>query len=268
MSSPGSLDKKKIAKSFSRYAETYDRFANLQKSLARELVDTVKSLGISPANILDIGTGTGEVAFLLHQAYPKAKITGCDIAPGMIEKADEKNRFDNLSFDICDAEFLPYKNKTFDLAASSTAFQWMESLVRAFAEAYRVLKDSSHFVFITFGPDSLSELKKAYRLKVDENAQYLHEYKTVSEVGFLLEQCDFKVVSLSSRSVKSVYPNFREMQKTIKSIGALNASVALPKGLRSKSKIKEMVKFYESNYRLEDQIYATYEIIEAVCVKT
>jgi len=268
MNFQGSFDKNKIARSFSRYARTYDRFANLQKNLAGNLMETVRSLKISPKKILDIGTGTGEMAFLLHNDFPNAKIWGCDIAPGMVKKSMEKNKFEGITFEVCDAEFLPYKDKTFDLVVSNTVYQWVEELARAFSEARRVLKDSCYFAFITFGPDSLSELKKSYRLKVDEKAEYLHEYKTVSEVGSLLERCDLKVASLSSRSVRTVYPDFREMQKTIKSIGALNASVNLPKGLRSRKKIKELIKYYESNYRLEDHVYATYEIIEAVCVKT
>jgi len=267
MRSENLFDKERIAREFSRHAGTYDKFASLQNSLAKELVNSVRAFKISPKTILDIGTGTGEVAFLLQNVFRDAKITGCDIAPGMIERAKQKNRSKNITFEVCDAEIMPYKDKTFDLVVSNTTYQWVENLYRAFAEADRVLKPSGHFVFITFGPDSLNELKRAYRLTVDEKAEYLHEYMTVSEIGTILENAGFKVVSLSSRSVRSVYDNFREMQKTIKNIGALNASTKLPKGLRSKKRIRDFEKYYEDHYMLGDNIYATYEVIEAVCVK-
>lgn len=265
--SENSLDKNKIARSFSRYAQTYDKFAGLQKQLAKELVDTVKKLDISPNNILDIGTGTGEVAFLLQALFPNAKIKGCDLAPGMIQVAKQKNISKNISFDVADAEVLPYRPETFDLVVSSTTYQWVENLRAAFGEANRVLKNKCNFVFTTFGPDSLKELKTSFRLNVDENAEYLHTYKTLSEIASLLELSEFKVINLNSRLVRTVYPNLREMLKKIKSIGALNASAKLPKGLRSKSKIKKMTEHYERIYCMEDSIYATYEIIEAVCVK-
>jgi malonyl-CoA O-methyltransferase len=267
MNSEHFLDKSKIARSFTRFAETYDKFASLQKQLAIQLVDAIRSLNLSPKNILDIGTGTGEVAFLLHDFFPNAKITGCDIAPGMIKKATQKNPHKCISFEICDAESLPYPDNEFDLIVSSTTYQWVEDLQKAFSEAKRVLKDKCNFLFITFGPDSLMELKKSYKLTVDEKAEYLHEYRTVSEIGKLLESCGLKVSNLNSKIVRTIYSNFREMQKTIKNIGALNASTNLPKGLRSKEKIRALIKYYETTYRLDDSIYATYEIIEAACKK-
>jgi len=230
------FDKEKIAREFSRHAETYDKFASLQNSLARELVEIIRALKISPKTILDIGTGTGEVAFLLQDLFGNSKIIGCDIAPGMIEKARQKNKSANIAFDLADAEILPYKSGSFDLVASNTTYQWVENLKRAFAEAARVLKDSGHFAFITFGPDSLMELKKAYKLTVDEKAEYLHEYKTISELGNLLENIGFKVLSLNSRSVRTAYENFKEMQKTIKNIGAINASTKLNSDARKCSR--------------------------------
>jgi malonyl-CoA O-methyltransferase len=268
MNSQDFLDKKKIALSFSRSAETYDQFSQLQKSLAKELARSVGSLKISPKDILDVGTGTGEVTFLLHEQFKDARITGCDIAPGMIEKASQKNRSKNMKFEIADAEKLPYESDHFDLVVSSTTYQWVEDIEKAFSEAKRVLKKNGYFAFITFGPESLIELKKSFKFTVDETAEYLHEYKTVGEISAILEGCGFKVDKIVSRLVRSVYSDFKDMFRTIKGIGALNATTKLPGGLRGRSKIKSLIKYYESNYRLDGSIYATYEVIEAVCVKT
>ena len=261
------MDKRRIALSFSRAAETYDLFSQLQKHLANELAKTISSLKISPKNILDIGTGTGTVAFLLHGKFGDARITGCDIAPGMIEKAVQKNRSGNMIFEVADAENLPYGDGSFDLVASSTTYQWVERLDAAFAEAERVLKKTGHFAFITLGPESLAELKKSFKFTVDETAKYLHEYKTIGEISTILETCGFKVIRIDSRHVRVAYSDFKDMFRTIKGIGALNATTELPKGLRGRSKIRSLIKYYESNYRMEDNIYATYEVIEAVCVK-
>jgi len=267
MNLQSSLNKKKIALSFSRAAETYDQFSRLQKHLANELAQTISSLNISPKDILDIGTGTGEVAFLLHEKFGDARITGCDIATGMIEKAVQKNRSGNMTFEVADAESLPYGDGSFDLVASSTTYQWVEHLDTAFAEAGRVLRKPGHFAFITLGPESLAELKKSFKFTVDETAEYLHEYKTIGEISTLLETCGFKVVRIGSKLVRTAYSDFKDLFRTIKGIGALNATTELPKGLRGRSKIRGLIKYYESNYRLGGSIYATYEIIEAVCIK-
>ncbi|MFH1709967.1 MAG: methyltransferase domain-containing protein, partial [bacterium] len=154
------MDKKRIAKSFSRSAEHYDEFAGLQRTLAKELMESISALGISPSDILDIGTGTGGVAFLLGAKFKNSNIAGCDIAPGMIKKAIHNNRYKNVTFEVADAENLPFADGRFDLVASSTTLQWIDDLAQAFSHAKRVLKRGGHFAFITFGPKTLTELKQ------------------------------------------------------------------------------------------------------------
>jgi len=265
MNSQDFLDKNKIAQSFSRSAEKYDEFAHLQQQLAKEMVDAIQPLKIHPKSILDIGTGTGEVAFLLHEIYKDAKITGCDLAPGMIKKAKQKNTTKKIDFEVGDAEDLPYPDKTFDLVVSSTTYQWVEDLERAFAEAKRVMKPGSYFVFTTFGPESLNELKKSYKLIVDEKAGYLHKYRSIEDIREILRSGGFDCQNIELKMVKTIYESFRKMQKTIKSIGAVNASIDLPKGLRNREKIENLIKYYETNYSTGKGVYATYEVIRIIC---
>jgi ubiquinone/menaquinone biosynthesis C-methylase UbiE len=75
MTSPNSLNKEqrnkeKIVRAFSRSSKTYDKYASLQKTLAKELVETVRNLRLKPNKILDIGTGTGEAAFAFKRYSP------------------------------------------------------------------------------------------------------------------------------------------------------------------------------------------------------
>ncbi len=267
MSSPDSLDKSKIARSFSRAAKTYDKYANLQQSLAKELVDAVGSLKIKPVNILDIGTGTGEAAFLLKEAYPSAKITGIDIAPGMIDIAKSKPQSSGINFEVADAERLPYKSGSFDLVVSASTLHWVADIRKAFREAFRMLKEDGCFIFETFGPDTLIELRSSFMLKVDSSADYFHEYLSMDEIRKILEQCQFNVLNISSKNLKQLYDNSREIFKTIKGLGAMNASRRLPEGLRSKSKIKDLIEYYQKNFRSGDHIFATYQVISSVCKK-
>ena len=259
------MDKKKIAISFSRSAEHYDEFARLQKDLAKELIETISTLKIEPAEILDIGTGTGGVAFLLGAKFKNSKIIGCDIAPGMIRRAIHNNSYENVSFEIADAENLPFADKKFDLVVSSTTFQWVENIDKAFSEAKRVLKPGGHFAFITFGPKTLSELKQNYKIAFGAEANYLHKFKNMREIRAALKTTAFETLKLSSNTMREFYPDFRTFFKSLKGLGALNASTDLPKGLRSRSKMNALIKHYEANSRIKDQVYATFEVIRALC---
>ncbi|MFH0886555.1 MAG: methyltransferase [bacterium] len=77
------IDKNKVRKHFNKSAATYDEYAGLQKRIAEELVEQVKSLGIKPRSILDIGAGTGYVSLSLAKVFPQSKVVSFDIAHGM-----------------------------------------------------------------------------------------------------------------------------------------------------------------------------------------
>lgn len=265
MRSQSSLDKSRIERSFSRSAERYDEFARLQKELSQELLDMISSLKIAPSDILDIGTGTGGVVSLLSYKFKEARIVGCDIAPGMIKKAIQKHPQENITFEVADAEALPFANKSFDLVVSSTTYQWINDLPKAFAEAKRVLRPGGFFTFITFGPKTLTELKRNYRIAFGGEANYLHKFRNAREIQPILKAAGFEVLKSSSNTMREFYPDFRAFFRSLKGLGALNASPDLPKGLRPKAKMNELIRLYEANCRIGKQVYATYEVIRALC---
>jgi SAM-dependent methyltransferase len=63
-----------------------------------------------------VATGTGEVA--LRAARGGADVVGIDIAPAMIEAARAKPGADQISFDVGDAQALPYEDASFDVVSS------------------------------------------------------------------------------------------------------------------------------------------------------
>lgn len=259
------MDKKKIAASFSRSAEKYDEFAGLQKRLARDLISSLPYIKGDAFKILDIGSGTGEVAFLLAEKFKRASIKGCDLALGMVRKAINKNRFPNVDFEVADAEALPYPEAAFDLVVSSTTYQWVENLSKAFTESKRVLKPGGFFAFITFGPKTLSELKRNYKIAFDSEADYLHSYRNMREISAMLKAAGFEVLRNNSDTIREFYPDFKTFFRSLKGLGALNAAANLPKGLRSRAKMASLIKAYDANSRIGKQVYATYETIRILC---
>ena len=104
-----------------------DSFAPVQAAL--EAVDP-------PRRALDLGTGTGSVAFMLAQRFPKAEIVGADLAPAMLAEARRKITPDlqgRVRFDEADAERLPYADEWFDLATLSNMIPFFDELDRVVA---------------------------------------------------------------------------------------------------------------------------------------
>ncbi|MBI3813976.1 MAG: methyltransferase domain-containing protein, partial [Nitrospinae bacterium] len=120
------IDKSVIKTSFSKRADTYDKFASFQKEIANLLLSEIYKRDFSPKNILDIGSGTGNISINLAENYKFSNIVACDIAHGMSVFAQGKrNGQSNIHIATADTETLPYPSNSFDLIASNLMFQWV-----------------------------------------------------------------------------------------------------------------------------------------------
>jgi SAM-dependent methyltransferase len=96
----------------------------------------------SPALVLDVGCGTGEVLSRLARVFPKASFTGLDLEESHLERARAKNApfGDRVRFQRDDAMHLSLKDAQFDLAISRHVLQALPDARRAVQEMVRVLK--------------------------------------------------------------------------------------------------------------------------------
>ena len=89
-----------------------------------------------PVRILDLGTGTGVVAFALAERYPAAKLVGIDLSPGMIEEARRKlppGLAGRVGFEVGDAAALACADGAFDLVVLSNMIPFFDELARVVA---------------------------------------------------------------------------------------------------------------------------------------
>jgi len=104
-----------------------------------------------PENILDIATGTGDLAISLTSTNAK-EIIGLDISDGMLEvgrkKISSKNLDGIISMIIGDSEDLPFEDNTFDAITVAFGVRNFEHLEKGLAEILRVLKPNGIFVIL------------------------------------------------------------------------------------------------------------------------
>ena len=89
-----------------------------------------------PRRVLDLGTGTGNVAFEVAGRFPEAEVVGADLAPAMLVEARRKTPPDlegRLRFDEADAERLPYADEWFDLVTLGNMIPFFDELDRVVA---------------------------------------------------------------------------------------------------------------------------------------
>ena len=99
---------------------------------------------LPPGPLLDIGTGTGDVALALHAAFAGRQVIGLDLAPAMLQIARQKSR-DSVALARGDVLRLPFADASFAGAATAFTVRNVASLDTALKEIRRVLQPGARF---------------------------------------------------------------------------------------------------------------------------
>tara|TARA_Y100001960_G_C14423217_1_gene703942 strand:- start:76 stop:789 length:714 start_codon:yes stop_codon:yes gene_type:complete len=163
----GTEKKTLVTKLFNDIARSYD-FFNHFFSFGVDYYwrsRLVKKTNVSKQDlVLDVATGTGDVAFNL--ASRAQHVTGLDIASEMIKIANQKNskkNFDNIKFIVGDGEKLPFEDKTFDVITIAFGFRNIANQEGALKEFNRVLKDSGRLFILEFSQPKSKFFGMLYR---------------------------------------------------------------------------------------------------------
>lgn len=262
---PGTKDKRTIARSFGRAAVTYDAVAGLQRSVGKTLINKITQPA-TPARMLDLGCGTGYFCHQLAQRFPDAQLFGLDLAEAMVNFARKQTSAAGISgFWLCgDAEQLPVRDAAFDLIFSSLVIQWCDHLPQLFAELYRVVQPGGRIAFSTLGPDTLHELKTAWRA-VDDYV-HVNEFASLEAVERALRQAGFQIEQWQVEKRVLHFPRLVDLTRELKSLGAHNMNPGRAEGLTGRQKITRLKNAYEA-FRTVDGLPATYEVIYSVAVR-
>lgn len=141
------------------------------------------------STVLDLGTGTGYIAFPLAKRYLDAKIIGLDIVEETLKRNSKKaieEKLDNLSFVSYDGYRLPFENDTIDAIITRYALHHFPDIEQALSEIYRILKHNGKLIISDPTPnknDYCGFVDKFMKMKPDGHNRfyYLDEYKEMLE---------------------------------------------------------------------------------------
>jgi demethylmenaquinone methyltransferase/2-methoxy-6-polyprenyl-1,4-benzoquinol methylase len=117
-----------------------------------------------PGKIVDLATGTGDLALAIQKKLPDAELVAVDFLPEMLQLARQKGVQRAV---IADAMRLPFADSSFDCVTVAFGLRNMENWGAALSEMARVLKTGSHLLILEFSLPHLSILRSLYRF-------YLH----------------------------------------------------------------------------------------------
>jgi len=121
----------------------------------------------NPKTVLDIATGTGDLAILMTNTSAE-KIIGLDISAGMLEvgrnKIKAKNLSDKIEMILADSENMPFEDNTFDAITVAFGVRNFENLEKGLTEILRVLKPAGIFVILETSVPDKTPYKQGYTI--------------------------------------------------------------------------------------------------------
>lgn len=139
--------KKQVASMFNAIAKRYDfinRFLSARADVRWRKKTILELKSINPQHILDVATGTADMALLADKLLHPKQIIGVDISEGMLDigrKKILKRRLENdIVLQIADSETLPFEDNKFDAIMVAFGVRNFENLEKGLSEIWRVLR--------------------------------------------------------------------------------------------------------------------------------
>ncbi len=257
-------EKRAVRRSFERAARTYDSNNVLQCEVGLRLLKHLDPIRIDPSLVVDIGCGTGLFFDPLRKRFPRADLVGVDIARPMLEIAARRTSWIARALRrphprlICgDAERLPLAHASASFMFSNLALQWTRP-ERVFEEAARVVSTGGLFMFSTFGPDTLKELRAAFAAV--DGFQHVNAFVDMHDLGDALVHAGFVDPVMEMEVITLEYASVEAVARDLKAIGAHNSLPGRPRGLSGRGRWRDLLAAYEKARR-NGVLPATYEVI-------
>ncbi len=209
--------KEQVAKMFDNISDNYD---NLNRVISfgvdvkwrKKILKMVSAK--NPSTILDVATGTGDLAILLSNTKAK-KIIGLDISAGMLEvgkqKIAQKNFSNRIEMVLGDSEKIPFEDNSFDAITVAFGIRNFENLELGLSEILRVLKPNGIFVILETSVPEKFPFKQGYNF-------YTKNILPLIGKMFSKDKVAYKYLSDSA----SIFPYGKALNNILEKIGFID----------------------------------------------
>ena len=211
--------KGQISRMFDNIAPYYD-FLNRFLSLGIDTIWRKKAISYlkeqNPKMVLDVATGTGDLAIEIARQLDVEKIIGVDIANEMLEigrkKLKSKELNNLIELQLGDSENLAFPDNTFDAATVAFGVRNYEHLELGLKEMKRVLKENGQLVVLEFSKPTIFPFKQLFNFYFKYILPFIGRFTSK----------DPKAYSYLYESVQA-FPDGDDFLKVLEKVGYKNA---------------------------------------------
>ena len=163
--------KEQVAEMFDDIAPKYDflnRFLSAGIDVRWRKKALSKLIPYRPRTILDVATGTGDVAIMAARMLQPEKVIGIDISRGMLELGRKKllkeGLTDRIELQSGDSEAIKFPDASFDAVTVAFGVRNFENLEKGLSEIRRVLKPGGQLIVLEFSKPSIPGIQQLYSI--------------------------------------------------------------------------------------------------------
>lgn len=207
-----------------RFDRAADRFheADFVHRVTREgLLERMRPMTASAKTVIDLGSAGGAAIPLLEKRFRGARVVAVDFSAGMLQVVRSKRTLLSKRRAVqADARALPFADGSIDVIFSNLLLPWVGDPGDVFAEVARVLRNDGLFAFSTLGPDSLLEIRDAWRA-VDDG-EHVNYFRDMHDVGDALLRAGLRDPVLDVDRLTVSYRNADALFRDLAAAGARN----------------------------------------------
>ncbi|KAM4750222.1 LOW QUALITY PROTEIN: arginine-hydroxylase NDUFAF5, mitochondrial [Anableps anableps] len=216
---------KRRQKNWAAVLQDSHQYDYLRDEVGSRVADRVYDIARTFPLALDIGGGKSHIAEHLSKEVVE-RLVLTDISQQTLKL--RRQTAVPTQCVLADEEFLPFRENTFDLVLSSLSLHWINDLPGALRQIHQVLKPDGVFIGAMVGGETLYELRCSLQLAETEReggfSPHVSPYTAVTDLGNLLGQAGFNMLTVDIDDVLVHYPGIMEVMTDLQGMGESNCA--------------------------------------------
>lgn len=251
-----------IAGRFSAAANTYDREAFVQRSVADKLLRLVDQAirQVRPERILEVGCGTGVLTRMLGRRYSDMPVLAFDISETMVARARASGAGPRVLWAVADARAFRM-GRPAKLIVSSSSLHWISPLDQALMNLRECLADGGQLVCAMMAAGTLVELHEA-RLRTAPAKRARSRLRTAAEIRDAAAKSGLEILYDEDQNLQVTYESAEDFLSSLHELGLTGGPVSSSGLPLTRGELDRLADYYNSHYATPGGgVQATYHVV-------